>query len=287
KTMQQQMRGLSSQSLAKEFAPRQIQITDVAESGGKSISTDSANASESESNSENAFGGDPAKPVEDMASDHAAAACVDAAVYVDPREREMGKILEARGLAVTLKNLEVGDYVISDRVAVERKTAQDFVSSIIDPKRNLFRQLTDLKNAYDRPILILEGRDLYTRQVSPKSIQGALASVAVDYGIPIIPTEDQQDTASVIAALAAREQREGREPMVHGHKTARTLEEQQEYLVSSIPSVGPKAARNLLRHFGSVEKVLTASAEELQKVNLVGPKTAERIRELVGGRYKG
>ncbi len=294
KTMQQQMRGLSglpSQTLAKEFAPRQIRITDVAESGEKSMSADSANAHEIETGSDNAFWVDPAKPVEDvardMASDHAAAACTDAAVYVDPREREMGKILESKGLAVTLKNLEVGDYVISDRVAVERKTAQDFVSSIIDPERNLFRQLTDLKNAYDRPILILEGRDLYTRQVRANSIQGALASVAVDLGIPIIPTEDQQDTASVIATLVARERKEGREPKVHGHKTARTLEEQQEYLISSIPSVGPKAARNLLRHFGSVEKIMAASAEELQKVKLVGPKTAERIRELVGGSYKG
>ncbi len=210
-----------------------------------------------------------------------------AGVYVDPREREMGKILEARGLAVTLKNLAVGDYVVSDRVAIERKTAQDFVSSIIDPERNLFRQLSDLKNAYDRPVLILEGRDLYTRQVNPGSILGALASVAVDYGIPIIPTEDQDDTASVIATLAARERREGREPKVHGHKTARTLDEQQEYLISSIPSVGPTVARNLLRHFGSIEKIMTASAQELRQVDLVGPKTAERIRELVGGAYKG
>ena len=62
-------------------------------------------------------------------------------IFVDPREREMGKLLEAKGLEVTLKNLEVGDYVVSDRVAIERKTAQDFVASIIDPQRNLFRQI--------------------------------------------------------------------------------------------------------------------------------------------------
>jgi Fanconi anemia group M protein len=32
---------------------------------------------------------------------------------------------------------------------------------------------------------------------------------------------------------------------------------------------------------------MTASKEELQLVELVGPKIAERIRELVGGAYKG
>jgi Fanconi anemia group M protein len=161
------------------------------------------------------------------------------------------------------------------------------VASIIDPERNLFRQIADLARSYERPVLILEGRDLYSRQVSASSIQGALASVAVDYGVPIIPTEDQEDTASVITMLAARERREGHEPKLHGHKTARTLKEQQEYLISAIPSVGPSVARKLLRHFGSIEKVIAASKEELQEVDMVGPKIAERIRELVGVEYKG
>jgi Fanconi anemia group M protein len=114
-----------------------------------------------------------------------------------------------------------------------------------------------------------------------------MASIAVDYGVPIIPTEDQKETAAVIAMLARREQKEGHELKVHGHKTARTLKEQQEYLISAIPSVGPAVARNLLKHFGTIERIMTASKEELQQVELVGPKIAERVRELVGGAYKG
>jgi len=208
-------------------------------------------------------------------------------IFVDFREREMAKLLESRGIVVTVKNLEVGDYVVSDRVAIERKTAADFVASIIDPQRNLFRQIADLARTYERPVLILEGRNLYSTQMNAASIRGAMISVAVDYGVPIIPTEDRDETVAVIALLAAREMREGRPPKMHGHKTARTLKEQQEYLISSISSVGPTVARNLLKHFGSVEKIMTASSEQLQEVGLVGPKIAERIRELVGGDYKG
>lgn len=229
-------------------------------------------------------------PVEnalDVPSSSALSAGTKGIIFADFREREMAKILEAKGLQVAVKNLEVGDYVISDRVAIERKTAQDFVSSIIDPQRNLFRQIGDLARAYDRPVLILEGRDLYTTQMNASSIQGALVSIAVDYGVPIIPTDDQKDTARVISLLASREAQEGREPKMHGHKTARTLKEQQEYLISAIPSVGPTVARNLLRHFGSIEKVMTAPEDELREVPLVGPKIALRIRELVGGQYKG
>jgi Fanconi anemia group M protein len=271
KTMNRQIRGLSgpgqeSMLKEKEAFPRQLQITEAAaghtEADEKDLQIEQGDDEES-----------PGKML--------------AKIFVDFREREMAKLLEALGIEVTVTNLEVGDYVISDKVAIERKTAQDFVASIIDPQRNLFRQMADLARTYDRPVLILEGRDLYTSQMNAASIRGAMISVAVDWGVPIIPTEDQDETASVIALLARREMREGRSPKVHGHKTARTLKEQQEYLISAISSVGPTVARNLLKHFGSVEKIMTASSEQLQEVDLVGPKIAQRIRELVGGEYKG
>ena len=67
--------------------------------------------------------------------------------------------------------------------------------------------------------------------------------MAVDSGVSIIPTEDQDETASVIALLATREQKEGHDPKVHGHETARTLKEQQEYLISAIPGVGTEGGK--------------------------------------------
>jgi Fanconi anemia group M protein len=288
--MNRQIRDLSGnakESLVKEFLPRQLQLTREA---AKPIET----PGEGPANDVSAWPGGTKSQSRDNTQENVqenspgdAHIIEPGKIFVDPREREMAKLLESQGLEVTLKNLEVGDYVVSDRVAIERKTTRDFVSSIIDPKRNLFRQIADLSRSYDRPVLILEGKDLYVSQVSPGSIRGALASVAVDYGVPIIPTEDQNETALVIALLAFREKKEGREPKMHGHKTARTLKEQQEYLIASIPSVGPTVARNLLKHFGSIEKIITASKEELQEVVLVGPKIAERIRELAGGEYKG
>lgn len=282
KTMNRQMRSLSgqtSESLAREFTPRQMQITEEPERIDESpVASPVEGLSESLVEEQMEAQEQRQIKIQEL---------MPGRIYVDPRERGMAKLLEARGMEVTLQNLEVGDYVVSDRVAIERKTASDFVDSIIDPERNLFRQIRDLSRTYDRPVLILEGRDLYSRQVNPSSIRGALAAVAVDYGVPIIPTEDQDETASIIALLATRERKEGHEPKVHGHKTARTLKEQQEYLVSAIPSVGPRVARNLLKHFGSIERIMTAKQEELQEVEMVGPRIAERIRELVGGEYKG
>jgi len=212
-------------------------------------------------------------------------------IYVDRREIRSGvaRALESAGTDVILATLEVGDYIVSDRVAIERKTDMDFLDSIIDKNRNIFGQLSDLARTYDRPVLIIEGDNLYTaRQIHPNAIRGVLASIATGFGIPIISTRDAEDTAALIQVIAKREQvDEKRTPSLHGRKTAMTLSEQQEYIVSSISNIGPVAARKLLQHFGSVESVMRAGPDELMEVESIGPKTAQRIREVVESVYKG
>ncbi len=212
-------------------------------------------------------------------------------VVIDHRETKSGvaKALDRMGVGLSFKALEIGDYVVSDRVAVERKRTDDFASSLIDGKRNLFAQLSDLTRVYEKPVLIIEGEDLFTaRQLNPNAIYGSLVSIAIDFGISILYSRDEEETASILKVLAKREQiGEKREVNPHGKKSARTLAEQQEYLVSAISNIGPKAARNLLVHLGSVEAVMNADTEELQKIKLIGPKTAARIREIVTSQYKG
>ncbi len=211
-------------------------------------------------------------------------------VFVDQREirSHVARSLEKLGVDVVLRTIEVGDYILSDRVGIERKTVEDFLSTLMDG-RDLFGQISDLSRTFDRPVLIIEGEGLYTaRQIHANSIRGVLSSIAVDFGVPIIFSRDEEDTAALIAIMAKREQTdEKRENSLHGKKTSLTLKEQQEYIISSLPEIGPAVARNLLLHFGSVEGVMSASRDELMEVGLVGPRTADRIREVVGGAYKG
>ncbi|MFC6615951.1 DEAD/DEAH box helicase [Halopenitus salinus] len=116
-------------------------------------------------------------------------------IVVDQRELDAGiaKDLSAREELVTrLETLAVGDYVLSDRVAIERKSAADFVDSLLDSDRSMFEQVGELTRAYARPILVIEGGDLYTqRDVNPNAIRGALASLAVDFGISVLQSDDE------------------------------------------------------------------------------------------------
>ena len=211
--------------------------------------------------------------------------------YIDHREIRSGvsQIIEAAGVEVVMRTLEIGDYLLSDRVCVERKTTSDFISSLISGRRELFGQISDLARTFDKPVLIIEGGDLYgQRQIHPNAVRGALTAIAIDFGVPILMSKDAEDTALMIAAIARREQQDhGREIVMHGKRSAMMLPQQQEYVVSAMPDIGPVVAKNLLRHFGTVAAVMSASREELMAVDLVGPKTADRIREVVGGEYKG
>ncbi len=209
-------------------------------------------------------------------------------IVVDQREirSSVARKLDKNGAEIIVKTLEIGDYILSERIAVERKETQDFVSSLIDQK--LFEQITNLSRAYERPVLIVEGENLFNcRGINPNAIHGALSSITLDFGVSVFYTRDAEDTAALMYQIAKREQvDEKRDINMHGRKASSMLPRQQEYIISSISDIGPKAARNLLEHFGSVENVMTASYDELLEVNNIGPKTASKIREIISSDYK-
>ncbi|MDR9445850.1 MAG: ERCC4 domain-containing protein, partial [Haloquadratum sp.] len=212
-------------------------------------------------------------------------------VVIDQREMHASiarDLAQREAIATRLETLEVGDYICSDRVAVERKTVDDFLETLVGEDRSLFAQVGALADAYPRPVVIIEGTGLYDRRnIHPNAIRGALASLVTDYGCSVLQTADADATAALVATIATREQTDRERTLhVHGQKAARTLSEQQEYVVASIADIGPVTAQRLLAAFGSVEAVLTATTEELEAVHGVGEVTAERIRRVVGSGYQ-
>lgn len=204
-------------------------------------------------------------------------------IVVDDRETssKVVEVLSGLGAVIRLERLAHGDYAIGDRILVERKTARDFVDTLID--RDLLGQAKEMAGAAPRPVLIIEGGDLYTqRDIHPNAIRGVLAALAVDMGISLIYTTDEQDTAQMLFVLAKREEGERGERKLHPHKSHRSLKEEQEYIISAFPEIGMKNARLLLTHFGSVQAIVNASLEELVAVRGIGEKTAGKIFELSG-----
>ncbi len=207
-------------------------------------------------------------------------------VYADSREGNSKVIrhLTEMEIDVKVKSMAVADYQVSDEVAIERKTAKDFVDSLID--KRLFKQARELSEEFKSPLIILEGDDLYTGMINPNAIRGAMASIAIDFGISIIPTRNAQDTAAMIKRIAVREQVGERTPIqIRTDKKPVSLMEQQLFIIESLPNIGPVNAKNLLSHFGTVSNVLNASESDLQEVDGIGKKTAKDIRKVIDSKY--
>ena len=210
-------------------------------------------------------------------------------IVVDSRElrSNVAKKLYELGAEIQSEPLEVGDFLLSDEVAVERKTVDDFLQSIIDGR--LFSQLSHMVTCFAKPIVIIEGdEDIYNlRMIHPNAIRAAIAAIAVDFRVPIISSQSEEETALFLYTIAKREQIEKNKSVnIRGEKKPLSDKFLQEYLVAGLPGVGIGIARNMLKHFRTVEKVFTANEKELEEVDKIGKLKAKKIRETLTKEYK-
>ena len=209
-------------------------------------------------------------------------------IVVDDRETSSRVVerLSALGARLTIMRLESGDYAIGNRILVERKRARDFVDTLVD--RDLFGQLKELAAQAMRPVLIIEGGDLYTqRDIHPNALRGTLAAIAIDLGIAVFHSRDEEDTAQLLAVIARREEERGdRTPRLPLRKTYQSSQEEMEMIIASFPEIGVKNARLLLGEFGSIRAIIDATEEELAQVRGIGEKKAHRIFELSRKNYR-
>ncbi|HEC72105.1 MAG TPA: DEAD/DEAH box helicase, partial [Thermoplasmatales archaeon] len=175
--------------------------------------------------------------------------------------------------------------ILSSRIGVERKNVDDYLNSLIDGK--LFKQIQQLRDAYSRPILILEGEDLLTkRNISHNAIFGSLASISVDYGVTVFRTKNSLETADLMRVIAQREQKDDNKKVaIRGMKRQMSMHERQQFLVEGLPNVSAVLADRLLNHFGSIRAIVNASEEELMEVEGIGKNIASEIVKLVNKEY--
>jgi len=202
-------------------------------------------------------------------------------IIADTREVFSGlpSLLESMA-NVEIKQIAVGDYIVSERVAIERKRTEDFIDSLI--RKRLFEQVARLKEAYEIPLLIIEDEDLFSRNIDKRAIYGAIACLLLDYGISVIRTSGIEESANIIFAIAAREQfRKKKEVALRGKKPNMSLKERQQFIIEGLPHVSAVLAKRLLNHFGSVKAIMNASMQQLKKVEGIGEKKAKAIKEVI------
>ena len=203
-------------------------------------------------------------------------------ITIDVREQnsQVVRELSRSGLYIKTSQLSVGDYIISEDIAVERKSVDDFLESLIDGR--LFSQVKELSTNYRKPVMIIEGDGLYTkRNIDKKAVSGALASIATDFRMPVLTAKDGEETGQLLSSLISRSGKEKKEHSTRKDKSSMSDRDTKKFILEGLPNVSGTLADRLLEHFGSVRAVFEADKEELQKVKGIGPSTAERIIKII------
>lgn len=203
-------------------------------------------------------------------------------IIVDQRERKslVANELSDLGVKIRFERLPVADYLVGN-VAVERKTASDFVSSIVN--KRLVRQLEEMQQ-FKKALVIVEG-DLTETDFNQNALRGMLLSIMLDYNIPVVFTSDCSETAVFLNSLLKRVQRGKVENGLRAKKRVYSIAEQQQMIIEGLPSIGPSLAKALLKEFETIKGIVNAEEEDLQKVEKIGKKKAKIIKKIMGEPY--
>jgi DNA excision repair protein ERCC-4 len=211
----------------------------------------------------------------------------DLRMVIDERERKSGipDLLKQVGVKVELVNLPVGDYIVASETVVERKSVNDFISSVFDGR--LFDQCTRLKEHYENPAIIIEGNIDEIDQITenPLVFYGSVSSVVLDFKIPVVPTPNASHTAKLLIAMCAR-QRSVKGPFLKKIRKSGDLYRQQLSVLCSLSGIGEKLATRMLERFGSPNNSLNASIADLAKIKGMGETRAQRIRKILDAGVK-
>lgn len=193
-------------------------------------------------------------------------------IIIDNREKQslVASQLASLGFQIQFEQLKVGDYLVND-VAVERKTISDLKSSIIN--KRIIQQLLELKQ-YPKNLLIVEGisdEDIYSGIIHENALRGFLISVALEFQVPIIFTQNEKDTARYLAVLAKKSPK--KDFSLRASKLFKSKEDRLQFILEGFPNIGPVTAKKLISRFKTLKSIINASEEELKPI--LGKKTQE------------
>jgi len=214
-------------------------------------------------------------------------------ILADDREPErIIQTLGSMGVEVERKRLEVGDYCVvnaSVEVAVERKSVNDFESSIIDGR--LFDQVHRLRRRYPLSFLCVIGPfNSWKERISKDAYIGGILSVALTAfeafeslkGIVVPLRLESEEEFCLLLKNLDRKVSSGK-LKVYPRIIRKAEVDDSIAMLTAIPGIGVEKAKKLLEKFGSIHAVVNASIADLKKVEGIGDKQARRIYYFVRG----
>jgi ERCC4-type nuclease len=197
--------------------------------------------------------------------------------------------LRERGAEVTPLPLEVEWRPLPDRYRLgpgrvaERFTTAQFSRAIVT--KTLFMTALDLRAQDVGAVFIIEGDAPTHGNLHPNALRGALSALVVEYGGSVLRARDPEDSAEMLLMLARHAQFGVPEISLAAKRKADSPSDEQRRVIEMLPGVGFRLARGLLQRFGSIRRIVAASAEELAEVRGLSLRGAERLLDVIHREY--
>ncbi|KAG8517748.1 Fanconi anemia group M protein [Galemys pyrenaicus] len=203
-------------------------------------------------------------------------------ILVDTREITSGSevissLRASHGLQVEVCPLNGCDYIVSNRMVVERRSHSKMLNGA--NKNKFIEQIQYLQSMFERICVIVE-KDREKTGVSSRMFRrtktyDSLLTTLIGAGIRILFSSCQEETANLLKELCLVEQRKNMGihfPTVVNSNKSEVL---QFYL--SIPNISYITALNMCYQFSSVKKMTNSSPQEISTYAQVTHQKAEEI----------
>ncbi len=156
---------------------------------------------------------------------------------------------------------------------------KDFIRTIIDG--SLYCQVAKLKKLGVILVLIKEViHPGLSSVINKKDVEGAIISLAVSWQLPILYCDCPRHTAFIIGLIHAQITKSDTMPeeKTYWRKKSDNRELQKKKVLESFPLIGKQLSGELMKRFGTLDKIFKASVEDLQDVHGIGKRKAEKIK---------
>ncbi|KAJ9583016.1 hypothetical protein L9F63_022632, partial [Diploptera punctata] len=204
-------------------------------------------------------------------------------VIVDMREfgSDLPSLIHRRGIEVEPVTLQVGDYILTPELCVERKSVSDLIGSLNSGR--LYNQALAMTRYYSKPVLLIEfdhnkpfalqGSYYVSRDIESKDVIGKLQLLTLHFPkLKIVWSPSPYSTAQLF-----EEMKQGRdEPNAAAAAEIGVDQNDGEYLekwnvaihdfVTKLPGVTTKNQHSLLLKGQSLDHLLTLSLDEIAEL---------------------
>nr|XP_027796741.1 DNA repair endonuclease XPF [Marmota flaviventris] len=205
---------------------------------------------------------------------------VQQSIVVDMREfrSELPSLIHRRGIDIEPVTLEVGDYILTPEMCVERKSISDLIGSLNNGR--LYSQCVSMSRYYKRPVLLIEfdpskpfsltSRGALFQEISSNDVSSKLTLLTLHFPrLRLLWCPSPHATAELFEELKQNKPQPDAATALAVTADSETLPESEKYnpgpqdFLLKMPGVNAKNCHSLMNHVKNIAELATLSLDKL------------------------